>query len=287
MPVSYTKTGGQGHVYQVPDYPEAADGPKAFKDYSDFLDIILPPVGTVMPYVGTTAPTGWLLCDGGQYSSTTYPKLSALCGTRFGSATTGNFRIPDLKGRVVAGVDSSQTEFDTLGESGGAKTVTLSVSNLPSHTHSVGAHSHSLNNHTHSTPNHDHTFSTPSHQHSFTVSGSTGQDGDHAHVSYHSNIEGYDFSQPLTTSVPITPNVYSNPTSTAGSHSHTFSASGTTGSSSGTSGTTSSSGASTSGGPSQTNTGNSTAFDTASTGSGSGVSVVQPYMALNYIIRAA
>ncbi len=44
-----------------------------------------------------------------------------------------NFNLPNLKGRVPAGLDSAQTEFDTCGKTGGAKTVTLTINEMPSH----------------------------------------------------------------------------------------------------------------------------------------------------------
>lgn len=55
-------------------------------------------------------------------------------GVGNGSST---FNVPDLKGRTVVGVDSGQTEFDALGETGGAKTHTLQGSEMPSHQHAV------------------------------------------------------------------------------------------------------------------------------------------------------
>lgn len=281
MPVSYTKSGGQGHVYQVPDYPETADGPKAFKDFADFLDLILPPVGTIMPYVGNTAPTGWLLCQGQEVSSTTYPKLSAQCGTKFGSASAGNFRLPDLKGRVIAGFDSSQSEFDAIGKTGGAKTVTLTTSNMPAHTHSV--------------PNHTHTgtvsgltvsglaaSSAGSHQH--TVSGSTATDGMHQHYYYtktfnSGTVQSGTGANRLWTETTVEDTTYPslpeitkhshsvNITSqSAGDHTHTI-----TGSVSGGTVSITSSGATT----------------TGSNGSGTAFNVVGPYVTLNHIIRAA
>jgi microcystin-dependent protein len=82
----------------------------------------LPP-GLIQPYAGSTAPTGWLLCQGQAVSRTTYAALYAVCGTAYGvgdGSTT--FNLPNLKGRVAVGVDSSDTSFDAVGEKGGAKT---------------------------------------------------------------------------------------------------------------------------------------------------------------------
>ena len=96
------------------------------------------PVGSIVAYSSTTIPTNWLLCDGRAISRTEYALLFSIIGTAFGvgdGSTT--FNLPNLKGRVPVGVDSSQTEFDTLGETGGEKTHTLTVDEMPSHNHQV------------------------------------------------------------------------------------------------------------------------------------------------------
>lgn len=65
------------------------------------------PAGMVTPFAGSTAPSGWLLCDGSAVSRTTYAALFAAIGTTYG---TGNgsttFNLPDLRGRVAAGKDN-------------------------------------------------------------------------------------------------------------------------------------------------------------------------------------
>ena len=96
------------------------------------------PVGSIVAYSSTTIPTNWLLCDGRAISRTEYALLFSIIGTTFGvgdGSTT--FNLPNLKGRVPVGVDSSQTEFDTLGETGGEKTHTLTVDEMPSHQHAL------------------------------------------------------------------------------------------------------------------------------------------------------
>lgn len=104
--------------------------------------------GIVVPYAGSSAPTGWLLCYGQAVSQATYAALYAIIGTTYGSDAGGNFTLPDLRGRVVAGQDdmggtsanrltdqSGGLDGDTLGDTGGAETHTLQTTEIPAHTH--------------------------------------------------------------------------------------------------------------------------------------------------------
>ncbi len=96
------------------------------------------PPGTVAMFGASSAPAGWLLCDGSAVSRSTYAALFAIISTTYGSGNgTTTFNLPDIKGRVPVGFDSGQTEFDALGETGGAKTHTLSLGEIPAHTHVV------------------------------------------------------------------------------------------------------------------------------------------------------
>ena len=126
------------------------------------------PTGFVGEWFTATPPAGWLICDGTEKAIATYPALYAILGTVGGALTNGSggagsthFRLPNYKGKTAVGFDSSQTEFDVVGETGGANTHTHTT---PSHTHSTPAHTHTTPSHTHSTPAHSHT--TPSHTHS-------------------------------------------------------------------------------------------------------------------------
>ena len=102
------------------------------------------PAGSIMAWGGATAPNNWLICDGAAISRSTYASLFAAIGTTYGTGDgSTTFNLPNLKGKVVVGLDSSQTEFDALGETGGAKTVTLTTAQIPSHTHTQNSHTHS------------------------------------------------------------------------------------------------------------------------------------------------
>lgn len=102
----------------------------------NLISSLLCPTGVISAFAGSSAPTNWLLCDGSAVSRTTYADLFSLFGTTYGSGDgSTTFNLPNLKGRIPVGRDSSQTEFDTLGESGGSKTHTLTTSEMPSHSH--------------------------------------------------------------------------------------------------------------------------------------------------------
>lgn len=111
---------------------------------------VLNPVGSVVMWTTEVAPTGYLICDGTPVSRVTYADLYAVIGTTYGAGNGVNtFNLPNLKGRVPVGKDAAQTEFDTMGETSGAKTVTLTEAQIPSHTHTQQAHTHVSPAHAH------------------------------------------------------------------------------------------------------------------------------------------
>ena len=96
------------------------------------------PVGSISLFAGKTAPTGWLICDGSAVSRTTYANLFSVIGTTYGTGDgSTTFNIPNLKGKVPVGLDSSDTSFDTIGETGGEKEHRLTINEMPSHSHST------------------------------------------------------------------------------------------------------------------------------------------------------
>ena len=93
--------------------------------------------GDIISTARSTARDGWLMCDGQSLLRASYASLFSAIGTTYGSAGSTHFNVPNLKGRVIVGRDSAQTEFDTLGEVGGAKRHTLTISEMPSHDHNI------------------------------------------------------------------------------------------------------------------------------------------------------
>lgn len=120
-------------------------------------------VGEVKTVAVSAAPRGWLLCQGQSLLRADYPRLFTAIGTTYGTADSTRFSLPNLTGRVVVGLDSAQTEFNTLGEKGGAKTHVLSASEMPVHTHTQNAHNHTQNAHNHTQDAHNHTQNAHSH----------------------------------------------------------------------------------------------------------------------------
>lgn len=125
------------------------------------------PTGSITMWSTATAPTDWLLCDGSAVSRTTYATLFGVISTTYGTGDgSTTFNLPNLKGRIPVGLDSTQTEFDALGETGGAKTHTLTTTEMPSHTHTQNAHTHTQDSHNHTQNAHNHGITDPGHIHS-------------------------------------------------------------------------------------------------------------------------
>jgi microcystin-dependent protein len=124
----------------------------AWRAFGNLVPLV--PAGVISQYAGSAAPDGYLLCTGQSLSTTTYPALFAAIGYTYGGSGS-SFNVPNLQNRVPVGL-GSDVEFDTLGETGGSKTHTLTVNQMPSHTHIQDAHNHTQNSHNHTQNSHTH-----------------------------------------------------------------------------------------------------------------------------------
>ena len=207
------------------------------------------PVGVIEMFAGSTAPNGWLVCDGSTVSRKTYSDLFKVIGVTYGAGNSNDtFTLPDMRGRTPIGVGTgSGLTARTLAATTGAETATLLEANLPSHAHSFTP-SGSLqteSSHTHGSANagsHNHTsnnsllmyvgsggganLSAGNSYQIYNLNATIQNNGDHSHGSTNSNT----------------------------GHTHTFTGSGGT-----------------------TGNGNGTA---------TAVSLMQPAIAINFIIKA-
>lgn len=109
--------------------------------YSSFV-----PAGGVMMFAGTSAPTGYLMCDGSAVSRTTYAALYAVIGDSCGSGNgTTTFNLPDYRGRFIRGTDggsgrdpdsSSRTAMASGGNTGN-NVGSVQTADLASHGHLI------------------------------------------------------------------------------------------------------------------------------------------------------
>ena len=131
-----------------------------------FVADLAVPIGGIMPYAGSEAPYGYLLCDGSEVERSKFSDLYDILGTTFNGSIpligVGTFRLPDMRGRFPLGKDNMDNNFtvpnvlggyvdagggnadrvsgtapDNLGDGGGQSSNNLTVSNLPDHEHNM------------------------------------------------------------------------------------------------------------------------------------------------------
>jgi microcystin-dependent protein len=94
-----------------------------------------PYVGEIRIFAGNFAPAGWMFCDGSIQSIAENETLFNLIGTTYGGDGQSTFALPDMRGRLPI----HQGNGFTLAQSGGNEQVTLTVPQIPSHSHSFQA----------------------------------------------------------------------------------------------------------------------------------------------------
>lgn len=109
-----------------------ADVSRATSDLTSAMAALIP-VGSIFPFVGGPAPTGFALCNGQTLDRTQFAELFRRIGTKYGTTNSNNFRVPDLSGRFLVGVGAGYS----LGDTGGSQTVALTAAQMPIHSHDV------------------------------------------------------------------------------------------------------------------------------------------------------
>ena len=114
---------------------------------------VVTPVGTIVSYLGTSDPEGWIICDGTQRNNGNgrYKELKDILNSALGVATNTQDIVtpPDLRSRFLYGKSVSTITSSLAGSS----TVTIGIDNIPSHKHNVtasqGTHTHNITDPTH------------------------------------------------------------------------------------------------------------------------------------------
>ena len=92
-----------------------------------------PYVGEIRMFAGSFAPAGWMFCEGQELWIAENDTLYWLLGTTYGGDNESTFALPDLRGRLPL---HHGNDF-VLAETGGAEEITLTVNQIPAHTHAL------------------------------------------------------------------------------------------------------------------------------------------------------
>lgn len=230
------------------------------------------PAGSIQMWATATAPSGYLLCNGASYSTTSYPNLFSVIGYTYGGSA-GTFYLPSFNGYMPIG---AQSGVYNLAATGGTTTITLGTTNLPSHTHTFSGgtssentgHTHFFSANTGGTSNdHAHSISDPGHYHSYRLDENG---GNIAIVGNQGNVGGLTLPEgtgPQGSISTFTQSATTGITGTGGQNAgHTHAVSGSTNDIS-------------------NNHNHTYSGTTGGTGSGTAITTISPYLVINFIIK--
>lgn len=124
-PVNWIEMGDVSVSFAVEESARMIDGYQ-FMNFNPF------PVGLIIPFGGDSIPDGYLFCDGGTYDTGDYPELFDVVGYVYGGSGS-DFNVPDLRSRVAVG----QSGSFPFASSGGETEHTLTVGEMPTHSHTI------------------------------------------------------------------------------------------------------------------------------------------------------
>lgn len=96
-----------------------------------------PYIGEIRMFGGNFAPLGWAFCDGRVLPISENDTLFNLIGTTYGGDGQSTFALPDLRGRIPVHQGSSPGGSYTIGEQAGTEVTTLTVQQIPNHSHAL------------------------------------------------------------------------------------------------------------------------------------------------------
>jgi len=136
MPATTTEGRGNGSVEEIRRKIQ-----NSLVREENLLPELLVPAGSVLAYISTNAPKGWLSCLGQAVDREEYADLFEVIGTAYGSGNgSTTFNLPDLAGRVIVGQGSGLgLTSRAMAATGGAETHTLTTGEMPSHSHTTNA----------------------------------------------------------------------------------------------------------------------------------------------------